>query len=555
LAADAAPGVASVARLPALSGETRAGAMARPASAGDAARRQIRGSSLLLAGRMLSLAVNFATQVLIVRYLSKADFAAFAYGLSLVALGESLAVLGLDKAISRFLPIYDEQRAYGKVLGTLVMVGGTVLSLGLAFLLLAFGLHGFASGELGGRSQAVAVILILVCLSPIQALDDVLIGTFAVLARPRAIFLRKYVLAPGLRLAAIVLIVLSGSGVRDLAVGYVAAGALGVCVYLVMLVQALGADGLLTPLHRRSLQFPVREVFGFALPLITVDLLFVVMNTTNVWMLQRFGTATDVADYRVVQPAARLNVLVMTSFALLFTPAAARLFARGDRHGVRELYWRTAAWIAVFSFPIFALTFASAHPLVVALFGERYAGSASILALLALGYYFNAALGFNGLTLRVYGLVRYTVLISVAAAVANVALNLLLIPRYGAIGAGVGTCATLVLHNVLKQAGLRKGTGVGFFERENLRVYAAICAAMAALVGLHAVLEPGPLVATALVAVASAVLLWLTRGALHLGDTFPELLRIPLLRRVVGPCRTAAQARVPRADRGSGEPA
>jgi O-antigen/teichoic acid export membrane protein len=552
LAGDAASGVASVARLPAPSVATGAGA---PANAGDAARRQIRGSSLLLAGRMLSLAVNFATQVLIVRYLSKADFAAFAYGLSLVALGESLAVLGLDKAISRFLPIYDEQRAYGKVVGTLVMVAGTVLSLGLAFLLLAFGLHGFASGELGGSSQAVAVILILVCLSPIQALDDVLIGTFAVLARPGAIFLRKYVLAPGLRLAAIALIVLSRSGVQELAVGYVAAGALGVCVYLVLLVQALRADRLLTHLHRRSLQFPVREVFGFALPLVTVDLLFVVMNTTNVWMLQRFGSAGDVADYRVVQPAAHLNVLVMTSFALLFTPLAARLFARGDRTGIRELYWRTAAWIAVFSFPVFALTFASAHELVVALFGERYAGSAPILALLALGYYFNAALGFNGLTLRVYGLVRYTVLISVAAAVANVALNLLLIPRYGAIGAGVGTCATLVLHNVLKQAGLRKGTGIGFFDRENLRVYAAIGATTAVLVALHAVLAPGPLLAAALVAVASAVLLCLTREALHLGDTCPELLRIPLLRRVVGPCRTAAEARVPRADRGSGEPA
>ena len=72
--------------------------------------------------------------------------------------------------------------------------------------------------------------------------------------------------------------------------------------------------------------------------------------------------------------------------ALLFTPLAARLFARGDRAGIRELYWRTAAWMAVFSFPVFALTFVCAHELTVALFGERYASSAPVLALLALGY-------------------------------------------------------------------------------------------------------------------------------------------------------------------------
>jgi O-antigen/teichoic acid export membrane protein len=498
----------------------------------DAARRQIRGSSLLLAGRMLSLAVNFATQVLIVRYLSKTDFAAFAYGLSIVALGESLAVLGLDKAIARFLPIYDERRAYDKLLGTLVMVAGSVLLLGLAFVLLAFGLHGFAGGDLGSDEQTLTVILILICLSPIQALDDILMGTFAVFSKPRAIFFRRYVLAPALRLAAIVLIVLSGSGVRDLALGYVIAGGIGVAVYVVMLVQTLRADRVLPRLRLNALRFPAREVYGFALPLVTVDLLFAVMNTTNVWMLERFGSAADVADYRVVQPAARMNLLVMTSFTLLFTPLAARLFARDDRTGIRELYWRTAAWMAVFSFPVFALTFVCAHQLTVGLFGERYAASAPILALLALGYYFNAALGFNGLTLRVYGLVRYVVVISVGVTVANVGVNLLLIPPYGAIGAGVGTCATLVLHNVLKQAGLRKGTGIGVFDREQVRVYATVAVAALALVGVNALLQPGPIAALAMVTVASAALLAITRDTLRIGDTFPELLRVPVVRRL-----------------------
>jgi O-antigen/teichoic acid export membrane protein len=300
-----------------------------------------------------------------------------------------------------------------------------------------------------------------------------------------------------------------------------------------MLVQTMRADGLLRRLDMSALRFPAREVFGFAIPLITVDLLFVVMNTTNVWMLERFSSTTEVADYRVVQPAARLNVLVMTSFTLLFTPIAARLFARNDRQGIRELYWRTAAWIAVFSFPVFALTFASANQLTVALFGERYASSGTILALLALGYYFQAALGFNGLTLRVFGLVRYVVVISVAAAIANVALNLALIPAFGALGAGIGTCATLLIHNVLKQAGLRHGTGISVFDREHLRVYGSIVVATGALVALQALLVPGAIVSVILVAAVSALLVYFSRDCLRVGHTFPELLRVPVLRRLV----------------------
>jgi O-antigen/teichoic acid export membrane protein len=247
-------------------------------------------------------------------------------------------------------------------------------------------------------------------------------------------------------------------------------------------------------------------------------------------MLGYFGDARDVADYRVVQPAAHLNVLVMTSFTLLFTPMAARLFARDDKAGIQELYWRTAVWIAVFTFPVFAATFALSHTLTVGMFGERYASSAPILALLSLGYYFSAALGFNGLTLRVYGLVRYSVVIAVLAAIANVALNLVLIPRYGALGAGIGTCLTLVVHNLLKQAGLRKGTGISVLHRRHLRVYAVIVAAAGVLLALQRLLDPGFVASLALVAAASLAVLGFTRRSLQIGDTFPELLRIPVVR-------------------------
>ena len=74
----------------------------------DSTRKYIRGSSLLFVGRLLAILLNFAVQVLIVRYLSKQDFGAFAFALSIVSIGASLSLFGLDKAIARFLPIYEQ---------------------------------------------------------------------------------------------------------------------------------------------------------------------------------------------------------------------------------------------------------------------------------------------------------------------------------------------------------------------------------------------------------------------------------------------------------------
>jgi O-antigen/teichoic acid export membrane protein len=494
-------------------------------------RRQIRGSSLFLVGRVLSVGANFCTQVVVVRYLSKADYGVFAYALAIAGAGQSIAVLGLDRAVSRFLPMYDERGEHGRLLGALLMVTATIAGMGVAFLLFVAALRGLVAGSAGG-DQAVTVLLILLVLAPIQALDELFMGVFAVFSRARAIFFRKYVLAPVLRLVAVLAVVRAGGDVRGLAVATVAAAGVGVVVYGWMLVSTL-RRGPLRRVRYGELELPVREIFGFALPLLAVDALFLLQNTANVVMLAQFGSPEDVADYRAVQPAAHLNLLVMTSFTLLFTPLAARLFARGDREGVNELYWRTAVWIAVCSFPVFAATFAVASPITTGVFGERYAGSASILALLSLGYYCNAALGFNGLTLRVYGLVRYIVVISAVAAVTNVALNLVLIPLHGALGAGLATAATMIVHNILKQAGLRRGTGISVFEWRHARVYVVIALGTGALLAAQLAFVPGPALALAMVVAVSGAVFGLSRRSLRIGDMFPELVRIPGLGRLV----------------------
>ena len=109
----------------------------------------------------------------------------------------------------------------------------------------------------------------------------------------------------------------------------------------------------------------------------------------------------------------------------------------------------------------------------------------------------------------------------------------MLIPLHGAIGAGIATAVTMIAHNVLKQAGLRRGTGVSVFEWRHARVYVVIAIATAALLAAQWALSPGPVLALAMVAVASGAVLGLTRRSLAIGDTFPELMRVPILGRLV----------------------
>ncbi len=499
----------------------------------DETRGQIRGSSLLLAGRALSMVVNLGVQVLIVRHLSQSDFGAFAYAMSFVALAQTVATLGLDRSVARFAARYEATGDRQRLLGVLVLTVGTTLLLGAAMVTLVHGLQGWLGGTLVSDPTALALLPIVVMLAPIEALDQISIGMFATFAAPRAIFVRRYVLAPGLRLAVVGLLVATGSDATFLATGYVLAGAGGLLLYSVVLVRVMRARGVLAGMRVRDVRLPVRELFAFTIPMVTTDLVYIVMGLSDAVLLGHYADTEAVGAVRAITPAAKAVQLVMTSFGLLFLPAAARLLAREDQRGLDRLYWTTASWLTVLTFPVFVLTFALAEPVTVTMFGDRYASSATYLALLSLGYYVQVVLGFNGMMLKVYGRLRYVVGINVTVALANLGLNVLLIPRWGPLGAAIGTCASLVLFNLLKHAGLRR-TGLALFHPETVRVYGQVVGATLFVVAVQQLLDPPLPVGLVAAGLASLWLLWWARPLLALDDTFPELRRVPLLGRLIG---------------------
>lgn len=496
-----------------------------------ATRQHIRGSTILFAGRLLSLALNFGVQVLTVRYLAKSDYGAFAYALSIAAMGASVALFGLDKAVARFIPIYEERGEEEKVLGTIVMTLLAILLIGAALVVLFLGMRGFLEARLIQDPLAVSLLLIIILLAPLQALDAWFQGLFAVFAEPRAIFARRYLLGPGLKLAAVLLVIFSRQDVYMLATGYLAGGLLGFLAYAAMLRRLFQARGIRVRAALARIVFPVREVFSFSTPLLTSDVVNILKSTFVIILLEYFASTTQVAEFRAVVPVAGLNLVVMQSFKFLYTPAAARLYAKEDSKGINELYWRTATWIAVFSFPVFAASFSLARPLTVLLFEERYASSAAVLALLALGNYWNAAFGFNAYTLRVFGKVRFIVAIDLLSALIGVLLNLFLIPRYGAIGAAIGTTAALIIYNLFNHAGLLLGTKIDLFQGRYLRVYASIALAASTLFAVDQLFDPGFIAGALLIGLLSLLLLAINWQIMDAARMFPELRRLP----IVGP--------------------
>ncbi len=485
-----------------------------PAEPSDAPRRHVRGSALLLLGRFVSLGINLAAQVLTVRYLSMQGYGALAFGLWMASLGASLTVFGLDKTLARFVPMYEEQREYGKLIGAVLLTVLSVTSLGLALGLAVFAGQSLIARTVTSDDLSLTLLLMLIALAPIQALDSVLMALFAALVGARSIFFRRHVLGPGLQLLAVVLVIVLGGDVRHMAIGYLVSGLLGSAIFGVMLFGVLRRRGLLQGARASGIRWPWKEIGGFGVPMFLSDLAFLVRGAFIGLFLEGLVGSKGVAEFRAVLPVARLNEVVLRSFTFLFIPITARLLAQGRQAEIGGVYWKSVVWITVFSFPAFCVSFALCEPTTLLLFGERYADAAPVLACLALGYFVHSAVGLNARTLKVCGHIRIVMAIDLTLTALSVAANWLCIVHWGVLGGAISVAVSLVLHSAINQVALRHATGIAVFDWRYAKLYASVAAATGLLWLYQRFLGPPIYVGLSLAAVLSLGLIYQNRHAL-----------------------------------------
>ena len=138
-------------------------------------RRHVRGSVLLLVGRLASLVFTVLTQIIIVRALSKADFGVFAYAFALAASFRVLLSLGQGRLLSRFMTTYQERHDYARMFGSMLLAVGTIVVTSTLLVLTLVIFHGPLLSQTFNDPRAVNVLLILVFLAPLEALDQVFV--------------------------------------------------------------------------------------------------------------------------------------------------------------------------------------------------------------------------------------------------------------------------------------------------------------------------------------------------------------------------------------------
>jgi O-antigen/teichoic acid export membrane protein len=212
-----------------------------------------------------------------------------------------------------------------------------------------------------------------------------------------------------------------------------------------------------------------------------------VHNWTDVLIIGLILTQADVGSYEVAWRVAAITLLFPNALGVSLLPQASALSARGDRERVGRLISNALFPSVALVIPAVFGTLVFAESILGLLFGPEYAAAALVLIVLVAGKVPEAVQVVVGRVLLGIDRPDLVARATVVAAVLNVGLNVVLIPRYGLVGAAVATTLAFTVGMVQRSWYLRTEVAYRLPIANVLRVTAVSAVMGGVLVGVQSV--------------------------------------------------------------------
>jgi len=406
-----------------------------------------RGAGIAFSGSLVGLLFGFFTRVLVARYGTESEYGVFSLALAVLNISVIIATLGLwvgaTRSISCARAKYDNQQVQGVISASiwLALITSLVIGTILYFTSDIIAERIFHETALGLPLKVFAVAvpfstLIYIFISIFRGFDDV---------KPTVYF--RDIIINLLFLLLLLGVTLLALPFRWIFYAYFVS--LGVSCFLLIAytVKRLPSPIKIIPI---TVINPVaKELLIFSLPLLGVAMLGLIISWADTLMLGVFKTSQEVGLYNVASPLATFISAPLLAMALIYLPVTSGLYAQGLIPEIRRNFSILTKWLCSATLPLFLVMFLFPETVLGFLFGSNYAPAANALRVLSLGFIISNLLGPNRATLIVMGKSQFTMWTTLAAAVLNIGLNIVLIPPLGIEGAAIASTMALVAINLI----------------------------------------------------------------------------------------------------------
>jgi O-antigen/teichoic acid export membrane protein len=447
-----------------------------------------RGSSLNLAGVIISAAATLGTTVIVTRQFSRPVAGAFFTATSLFLIVEAIANLGAYNGAIYFIARLRSVRADSKIPAMLraAVLPVTVASLlsAVAMLLLAHPLArlllGGHLGHGGGATPAAVAgaIRALAIALPFAALLDTFLGASRGWRDMMPTVAIDRIGRSSLQLLGLLVAAAAGSSVLLAplwSLPYIPAS-IAAWLWLGRVRRRAVARGpaawppafpdvppAMAALLALSAPAPPwdppggaagpglaggREFWAFTAPRALATVAQVVIQRLDIVLVAVIRGPVEAAIYAAATRFLVVGQLGNAAIIQAAQPQFSHLFAVGDRRAANTVYQATTAWLIVLTWPLYLLSVIYG-PEVLAIFGHSYRAGATVMVILGLTMLLATGCGQVDMVLTTAGRSSWSLLNGLLAVSVNVTVDLVLIPHYGITGAAIGWAAAIAVTNLI----------------------------------------------------------------------------------------------------------
>ena len=402
------------------------------------------GGGITFAGKLFLNVFRLITAVILARILKADQYGMYSIALSVSNIAVGLAVFGLDSALVRYVAILTSRRDEEGIWGTLqVGIGfATLLSVivgtclyGLAFYLAQ---HLFHELRLAPLLQLVGVIV------PLLTLSELLAGANRGFKRMDYPVIAQYIFQPIFRLILILALAFTGFNVALAIITYGLADLAASLLLLHFLNRRF-------PLRRpmRAARWDLRAILKFSAPVWLSEMLVQFHSNIQQLILGTLNTITGVGIFSAANQITSVSGQFSSSINISAKPVVAELHDRGDLKQLGRIYQTANKWALMVQLPVFLIMVL--FPVqILSLFGKSFTEGAIALSILALADLVNVGTGMGGIIIDMTGYTKLKLVNSILRLIVYLGLDILLIPRWGLMGAAVAALVGEATVNLLR---------------------------------------------------------------------------------------------------------
>ncbi len=413
--------------------------------------------------RAASAAVLYLSQIVLARWLGATSYGIYVWVWTLVLVLGGLSHFGLGPSLMRLIPRYREAGDLDSLRGLLIGVRWVALFAGSVIALIAYAYLRNAPDAIDD-AYLLPAALGLICI-PLFAITDVQDGLGRAQGWLSVGLVPPYVLRPVVLL--VVMSIAHAAGIpMDAATAMLAA--IVACwatamVQTLMVQQRIDAE---IPRGPRSYHFA--SWFRSSLPLLIVYAGELVLQNADIIVLSAHVPSQEVGMYFAAAKTMALVLFVHYAVGSVVAKDFAALQARGDQAALAAYARDAVVWTFWPSVAAAVVILLLGKPLLW-LFSPSFVEAYPVMLVLVAGFLFRAAVGPAEFVLSALGEQKACAMVASITAVADIALNLLLVPVFGLLGAAAATATALALAAILYATVARQKTGLDISILQLLR--------------------------------------------------------------------------------------